>query len=118
MRLFKELFQGRKVYLGQIDNSIYSRNVKNIHLYEFSTPDGKVKKGWFIDKDAFEQHVLPKCNHIIIRNIETNTLYMVKTSVFLSASTLLRDRYVLPIESWEVKSDEPAMKKVEIICEN
>jgi hypothetical protein len=109
MKLFKEVMFGRKVYLGQIVNNIYTRNVRDVHKFEFTKDDGNVYVGWSIDKEAFEQHILPSCSQLIIRNLDGGLLYQCNAKKFLSLATLVRNRYVLEEGRWDVKEDEPAL---------
>lgn len=107
------------IYLGEINNGIYSRRVKNKHIYHYKDfTTGETIDGWTIDKDACESVVFPECTSILLKNVEEHKIYMIEVKVFMQEAISLRDRYFLALDGFQISDDRKPFKRVPIIREN
>lgn len=116
-KLYKKSISGdREIYLGEVSNSIYSRRVRNEHLYIYKDPKSNEKiEGWTIDKDACEQTVFVECSYIMIKNTDTKKAYWLSVTEFMKNATPLRDRYFLAKDKFAEIEDEQPFKRIEVI---
>lgn len=115
-KLMKTTKYGKEIYVGKIENGIYSRTVHNIHLYEYTTSQGSVK-GWFVDRGVCQKYIYPdnykdqdgnekSIIYVQIYNMDENILYSVDRKTFMINAIELRDRFLLPLEYWEASENE------------
>lgn len=116
-KLYKKSVSGdREIYLGEVNNEIYSRRVRNEHIYVYKDHNNNEEiKGWTIDKDACEQTVFAECKYIMITNSDTNIGYWVSVSEFMKNAISLRDRYFLALDKFMEMTDEKPFKRIDII---
>ena len=117
MKLYKPSVSGdRELYLGEINNAIYSRRVREKHTYSYKDyKTGKTTEGWTIDKDACEQTVFNECTYILIKNTDNKKNYMISIQSFMQQAIPLRDRYFLAKDKFEVLEDHQPFKRIEVI---
>ncbi len=116
-KLYKPSLSGdRELYLGEINNGMYSRRVRDVHIYKYKNyKTGEVIEGWTVDKDACEQTIFDECSYILLKNSDDKKAYMVSVQAFMQDAIQLRDRYFLPKDQFEVLDDHQPFKRVEVI---
>ena len=111
-KLYKTTMGGKTIYVGDINENIYTRKVKWSHKHEDNLTG---ETGWTIDKDTCQQHIFPRCNYIVIRCTDKEQAYQTSTHHFMQKARELRDRYFLGMSEWEVSTDRRAFKKIEVV---
>lgn len=116
-KLYKTTYSGKKIYVGDLDKRIYSRNVQGRHKYNYTNPKtGKISEGWCVDKTVCLDYILKDSNdsfiYVQIRDTENNIVYGVDRKTFALNAVPLLDRYFLPMEHWEVSKEESLYKHV------
>ncbi len=116
-KLYKPSYGGGKeIYLGEINNGMYSRRVRTQHIYKYKNFEtGEVIEGWTVDKDACEQTIFSECSYMNIKNSDTDKMFVSSIKGFMENAVPLRDRYFLALEHWEEVDDRKAFKRVEVI---
>ena len=117
MKLFKTILSGKEIYLGEIDEdkNIYCRNIKDSQIIQFIDVEGNQDLGLFVDKDVFEQYIIPRCGLILIKNVESVKVYSCSAKKFMSESILVKDRYIMAVSKWDVADDEPILHEIKVV---